>query len=541
MIMRQLIGRTDAMLAFLNELYQTARSGKTFLANEKVRFSTWLGGEVLFGKQLFLREFYFKMMQIIIDQFKLDPETLKDKNPQQTFHPLIFTGTPGIGKSCFAHFLFLHLLRTDVQVVYQKGIEHWYFHKGNWSKIANDQADIRRFLEDSRVWYICDLYKKMGTYVITRTAKTIIITSPKYKWFTDIEKNHGAQTYFLPVWSDKEMAAFIEMQEGGISKKEARGIIEDWGNVPRNLVLRPVRTIEKLCQQISSVKELEATMDAAEVDDLGMPSRLIHLEPNADCKTFHPRICSMKAKTIIYERLVRDDWERFVEYAILNSGEAFEFVVHEVLKKGRKCELRMLRSDGNEEAAVQSLDLKPEAYYEFPTKRDQLQEWKIMYNTYCKPKTPNFPCIDALLLAESGVLFMFQITRAGKHPIKLGPFCDIVKCLRAKNEFERICFIFVLPSTHEEKKKAFSGFTQKGAKPSEWAVVGKLTQYIMYLSKDDLAQRPKGLMAIPPPTQSVSDASTVELLAPESNDTRAEKSGCDGRETEGSTTGTASQ
>ena len=50
-------------------------------------------------------------------------------------------------------------------------------------------------------------------------------------------------------------------------------------------------------------------------------------------------------------------------------------------------------------------------------------------------------------------------------------------------------------------KKAFFGFTQKGAKPSEWAVVGKLDQYMMYLSKDDLAQRPKGLMAIPPPTQ----------------------------------------
>ena len=78
-----------------------------------------LEGEEELGFELFLRECYFKTMQIIVDEFDLDAETLKDKHLIKKCRPLILTGTQGIGKFCFACFLLLHLLRSDELVFYQ--------------------------------------------------------------------------------------------------------------------------------------------------------------------------------------------------------------------------------------------------------------------------------------------------------------------------------------------------------------------------------------------------------------------------------------
>ncbi|EKX43366.1 hypothetical protein GUITHDRAFT_153340, partial [Guillardia theta CCMP2712] len=142
-------------------------------------------------------------------------------------------------------------------------------------------------------------------------------------------------------------------------------------------------------------------------------------------------------------------------------------------------------------------------YIEFASSIGDLEEWVIMPDAYCKPKASNFPCMDAMLLSASGVLYMFQMTRAGKHPIKVDSLLNILNALRAKNKFERQLFVFVVPSGHEEMPcwGRDQGFTSQGVKASQEqeSQIRGVTQYIMMLSKEDAMRRPKGWMTVTPP------------------------------------------
>mmetsp|Transcript_17122 Transcript_17122/g.56761 ORF Transcript_17122/g.56761 Transcript_17122/m.56761 type:complete len:760 (-) Transcript_17122:1191-3470(-) len=499
------------MLSFLKELWTTARAGKGLVANEYVSFSTCLGGYETLGNKLFIRACYLKMRELIANDFKLDPETLKGKDTTQGCHQVILTGTPGIGKSCFAYFLLLQLLRPGEEVVYQIGSEYWYFDGEAWSLLM-DGSVAQRFLQTFRHWYICDLLKKQGNYSISRTAKTIIISSPKYGMFKAIVNAGSAKRYFLPLWSDEEMSLFIKMQsERGMDPDEVQKIVEDWGNVPRNIVVKPLETLGQAVGGIDSVTSLKNKMDAAVNDDLGMPSKLIHLSPSTDFRSFTARICSTKAEKMIFETLVKRDWDHVVDFAFSSptygyqsaAGVAFEHVAHEVLKGGGMYHLQRLDKDTGDGNGSEKLKLKEsQPYIEFASSIGDLEEWVIMPDAYCKPKASNFPCMDAMLLSASGVLYMFQMTRAGKHPIKVDSLLNILNALRAKNKFERQLFVFVVPSGHEEMPcwGRDQGFTSQGVKASQEqeSQIRGVTQYIMMLSKEDAMRRPKGWMSFAP-------------------------------------------
>ena len=478
-------------LSFLNELCKVARAGKTYSAQEIVSFSTFLGGKEVFGNQLFLRDCYFEMKQLIAEYFRLDTET-------PNFGQVILTGTPGIGKSCFAYFFLLQLLGSDEEVVYQVGNRHWYFDGAEWRRFR-DAAVSAAFLSTFRGWYICDMYKSQGNYVLEDSLRTIILSSPKLGRFKDI-LNNGAGRYFLPTWTDEEMSIFIKMQEDRVNQEAARNIVKDWGNVPRNVIVNPAGTLDQAIETITTMSSLQEKMRAAVNEDLGLPSTLIHLVPSSDYTTISARACSQKAAEMIFARLVKNEWDELVDLAFSGSdsglytaaGLVFECFAHEVLKKGgNRYRLRSLGSGEDDKRASEEIDLhmkKSQAYFEFST--TGLKEWKIMKNTYCKPKALNFPCVDALLLSDQEVLYMFQMTRTEEHPIKLGPLCKMLTALRAKNKFERVCFVFVLPSELEGKacwRRAQVFTNEKTASEMEKQQVETVTQHAMFLSKEDVA------------------------------------------------------
>ena len=108
-------------------------------------------------------------------------------------------------------------------------------------------------------------------------------------------------------------------------------------------------------------------------------------------------------------------------------------------------------------------------YVEFPSSISDLQELKITPNGYHEPKASNFPCMDALCLSASGVMYTFQMTRAQKHPIKLEPLLVILQALRVKNKFQRVSLVFVVPSEHEEWSswRQDQDYTSQGVKASK--------------------------------------------------------------------------
>ena len=263
------------MLSFLQELWSSACSGKTLLPNQYMNLSTCLGGHEKLGNKLFIRECYLEMRERIATEFRLDPETLKDKESIPRCHQVILTGTPGIGKSCFAYFLLVQLLRPGEQVVYQIGCDHWYFDGEVWCLIE-DQSAARRFVRTFRNWYICDLeYQDAGNFVRSQFAKTILISPPKPGMFEEI-LNLGAQRYLLPLWSDEEMSFFINMHRDRVDQREAEKIIEKWGNVPRYILVKPIPTLEEVVVGVGTMSPSKRKTDVEST------SKLIKHSPDLD-------------------------------------------------------------------------------------------------------------------------------------------------------------------------------------------------------------------------------------------------------------------
>ncbi|EKX44768.1 hypothetical protein GUITHDRAFT_109193 [Guillardia theta CCMP2712] len=176
---------------------------------------------------------------------------------------------------------------------------------------------------------------------------------------------------------------------------------------------------------------------------------------------------------MIVERLVESEFDHVVEFAFSDpdsgyqsaAGKAFEQVAHEMLKGGGKYRMHRL-GDGN---AWEELNLKRCLYVEFQSSIRDLQELKITPNGYYKPKASNFPCMDAVRLSASGVLYTFQMTRAQTHPIELELLLVMLKALRAKNKFQRVSVVFVVPSGHDEWSswRQDQDYTSEGVKASK--------------------------------------------------------------------------
>ena len=478
-------------MRFLNELYNISSSGKPYTAQDIIIFSTFLGGETISGNQLLIRKCYVEMKQLIADHFHVDPETLKDTQDTKKKSQVILTGTPGIGKSCFAYFLLLKLLRSDVQVVYQTGQRFQYFDGRGWSIIKTNS--VSDFLNEFQGWYICDLFTGQGNVEQT-DAKTVIIASTATDRFKDFDKI-GARRFYLPLWSKNEISIFIKMQAGCIDVKEARKVIHAWGNVPRNIILRPSTTIDDLLESIDSLNKLKEQISQCISVDLRLPSKLIHLVPCTNYTTFIARICSYTAEKKLYKKLAEQDWRGLLKFAFSASGifggaagQAFEHVAHEILKRGGKYIWQRLPSDGDSRKEVGTIHLNTsQGYFEFPSKLSAIEEWKIPQHTYCKSIARNFPCMDALLLSNSE-LYMFQMARAKKHPIKLGRLNALLTALRARNRIEVTRLIFVIPEGYQEMKTWQRVQTLKygGVKLSRKMKqkVGNLTQHVLVLSQE---------------------------------------------------------
>ncbi|EKX38912.1 hypothetical protein GUITHDRAFT_115015 [Guillardia theta CCMP2712] len=430
----------------LAQIPETSRpEGKTLLPKQYISFSTCLGGHEQLGRKLFIRESYLEMMERIAMEFRLDPETLKDEESIQRGHQVILTGTPGIGKSCFAYFLLVQLLRPGEQLVYQIGSEYWYFDGEAWSLIE-DQSAARRFIRTFRHWYICDLENQdAGNFVRSQFAKTILISAPKTEMFEDI-LNRGAQRYLLPLWSDEEMSLFISMHGDRVDLEEAEQIIEEWGNVPRYILVKPIPTLEESVVGVGSMSPPKWKTEAEST------SKLIDHPPD-------------------------------LEYKTSLADSAFEFVAREVLKRGGKHIIHRL----GDRSAWEELNLERSHYVEFPSRCRDLKELEITPNGYYEPKAPNLPC-NALCLSESGVLYMFQMTRAPNHLIKLHPLLDTLKALRDKNKFERVSIVFVVPAGHDEwwTWNQDQDYTSDGVETSkeQESEMRRITQFILTLSKE---------------------------------------------------------
>mmetsp|Transcript_3001 Transcript_3001/g.10145 ORF Transcript_3001/g.10145 Transcript_3001/m.10145 type:complete len:421 (-) Transcript_3001:215-1477(-) len=391
--------------------------------------------------------------------FGLDPETLKPREDRTSFESIIIMGNPGIGKSCFAFYLLLYLLQTGESVYYQRGDDHFHFKEGTWFRVKNNAMIRETILFKHRGWYLCDLYPEVSTYFCAGYTKNIIISYPKQRVFKTLLKDGRAKRFFMPVWTDDEMAIFQELHKTRLDAAVAQQTIETWGNIPRMLLessnstlIREIQKFTREVQKFTSIGDLDDKVRAVYDQDFDLPSNLVHLVPSPTYDSVKAQICSEHAKVLISKWMIKRDLDMALKVAfsqpysdrVLSNGILFEFLSHPVLRKEGKRKARRL-GEGHDDGTLTEIEMKRSEFVGFWGGPESLN-CRLQNRTYYKPLSKTFPCVDALMLSEKPEeVYLFQITTAQQHPVLYTPLYDILANITVLNKVRKANLIFVLP------------------------------------------------------------------------------------------------
>ena len=156
----------------------------------------------IFDGKLFVREAGVQLRLFLLDK--------RLNTGQRCF---VATGTPGIGKSSFAVYFAVMLLREGTPVLFQLREDHGIllepgmagqlpkatFYNGASANIA--WLDL--LLDSKNGWYIVDSSKPRST-----TLPTLLVTSTQPGLYKDWLKQNAAKPYFMPLPSDNEFLCF---------------------------------------------------------------------------------------------------------------------------------------------------------------------------------------------------------------------------------------------------------------------------------------------------------------------------------------------
>jgi hypothetical protein len=110
------------------------------------------------GGSIFIRDSYCKLEKFIRDAVELPSE-------EGGYDSVVITGTPGIGKSCYAFYWMWRLLNEGKSVVYQLDSKFYFVSKGSVECVHGlDAADNAGFFSDPEAWFLCDPEKEERPY-----------------------------------------------------------------------------------------------------------------------------------------------------------------------------------------------------------------------------------------------------------------------------------------------------------------------------------------------------------------------------------------
>ena len=128
---------------------------------------------------------------------------------QKVNRAFIFSGHPGIGKTCFLSYVLVERLLKAQPTVLQTGSDSdGYFH------ILFDQLGVRRVtsyddcLRDTAIWALTDQRPRGLASVFEYHRWLVVVTSsPRLENYKRIKKNHASPVYYMPEWTWEEVVA----------------------------------------------------------------------------------------------------------------------------------------------------------------------------------------------------------------------------------------------------------------------------------------------------------------------------------------------
>lgn len=147
----------------------------------------------------------------------------------------VILGSPGIGKSAFGLYVLFRVVREGRTVIYVSGhVGSALFKHGKAFAIGGSVSGLPELSEPGAV-YISDSLRPEGAGDVF----TLVVTSPKKKVWSDLNKSPGVSQLTLPVFDEAELEALRALAfegKAGCSPAAVRALCGKWGYNPRNVL-----------------------------------------------------------------------------------------------------------------------------------------------------------------------------------------------------------------------------------------------------------------------------------------------------------------
>ena len=212
-----------------------------------------------------------------------DLDTIIAKDINGSVRGAVITGTPGIGKTVFGLYELMKVVNEGKTV---------YYHRADiYVKCCNGFATVLKkkdFLREVRLastndWYIVDGVKP---YFINHTKAFILLTtSPRKEIWYKFSDEHGANTYWMPVWTEEELNSCREVAYPFVSEETMKSLYDKFGGVPRYVLSQAPNkgVLEKLTfafREVSCDEYLRFNRGLTSITD--PCHELLHLKPSSE-------------------------------------------------------------------------------------------------------------------------------------------------------------------------------------------------------------------------------------------------------------------
>ncbi|KAF8622926.1 hypothetical protein AX15_006639 [Amanita polypyramis BW_CC] len=421
----------------------------------------------------------------------------------------IFTGSPGIGKTCFLYYILILCLIQARPVVFQDT-------RGNVYLITNEvrpqTKEIRVPGDDILTLIDADgeICKPHDQYILGASNLRILLTSsPRSRvdrrWLRQDARDEWA-VYIMSPWTQNEwLVASLFIVERDVTLNRFWKTFKICGSIPRQF-LHAVKSREALKTvqvQISSAIRVCGDIEDAiygVVGDKIVPHRAFVVYPTDKGRLWDGglvKAISEGAMNSIIKTLDKRSADaafdlyrstRASSLAPTFRGNLWERKVHGYLARGaRSFIIRSL--DGEPEGRLDLLEGLEHSVFGPPQElsgkiADHVEARK---SVYLQPISENFASLDSIIYQPNELLICLQITNASSHPIKTKGLKALQSLLSPNNEF--LCplrptfkkpwiIVFVVPTPME---KSFLRQSITGDASAIWSK--KTVQYVLGLDE----------------------------------------------------------
>ncbi|GBC03489.1 hypothetical protein RclHR1_05140023 [Rhizophagus clarus] len=406
----------------------------------------FLGEKQKYGSIVYIRRCYLALIELI--------EESRHGPNDPAYSGCTITGTPGIGKTFFALFLFFYIRNKypSATIIWRADQATCYQFSPDGKVKKGDRYQFQNALHDRNNFYLVD-----AQVLEEQKAYMLHFTSPKKERSNEAVKSPGFTTYFMPIWDQEEI--FTLWSEVFKDKKDSSGqefslqvvkdLLNKWGPIPRSVLAKWNDTTYQN-QYIGLVEkvDLEKCMDSINHD--GMPKgdsisgKLIHLDVDSSFTNMKYRFATNElASNLIdeYESKTRNSIRNFIvcgrdfpETASFR-GHLFEDYSHRKLCKGGSFKVRCLMENVVTEITEKDIIERKNSIY---TTLEDIRE-----DCYNRPKSKSNISVDSFVYKDDNTLDLYQITISTNHGIKVHGLREIRNFL---GKHRVINVYFVVPS-----------------------------------------------------------------------------------------------